>query len=260
MAAYRSKMMLSLGSVISAFVDIHTVIPTQKTGAHLLCGTHTKRLSQFYRCEEGEEVPRENQVRGIETGNGWLIQTNERPLVETDKQIQLTPVPMDEVLENTFEGDSIYYLVPSASTSNQVWQVLASIVRKNEIAMISKCALGSRQNEKMWKLGLFRGYLVLRELVYPEAIKATPEIPDATIDKQTAALVDQFVENLVSSWDSFDTSDPNLKRLDAWMQAGKLIEDPDVQVKEVSAVPLLDSLREAVEENKKRAKIRKKVS
>lgn len=247
-------MMLSLGSVIQAQVDIHTVIPTVKSGAHLLCATHTKRVSQFYRCEEGEEVAWGELARGIETAEGWKVQTDPPPRSEADKTIPLTPVPLNELLEQTFEGPAIYYLVPNAAAANQVWQVLAQIVKRGKIALISKMALGERQNEKMWRLDLFRGYLVLRELVYPEVIKAVPEIPEAKIDKQISTLVDQFVENLVSSWDSFDSSDPNIKRFDAWIQAGTTVAGPEVQVKEVSPAPLLDSLRHAVETTKKARK------
>lgn len=256
MNSYRKGMMLSLG-VISASVDLYAVVPTDKArSTRMLCPTHHEPLKQQYICEQGENlhpVARDEAVRGIETVNGWIIAPDEeKPSAETSKQLELTPVATAVLSERTFEGPAIYYLTPSSAVSMQAWEVLVGILKKGKISLVTKNALGQSAREKLWKLDLFCGYLVMRELVYPEAIRPVPDILHVKVDKKITVLVEQFVENLLTDWDSLDSSDSNARRFDEWMAAGKtVITQPTTQT-ESSPVPLLEALQEAVIEKKAR--------
>lgn len=259
MSSFRSKLTLSLGSVISAQVDLHSVLPSTKSQTRMLCGEHTEPVKMAWQCPgKGEAqahyVYGDQIVRGVENAEGWTIVTGTKPEVEIDKKtIGLVPIPAVEVERNTFVGEAIYYLTPSGPSAHQVWQILAGIVKKGKVALITKAAF--TPNEKMYRLDTFRDYLVLRELVYPDKIADTPAVPEGKVDKAMTTLVDQFVDNLLTSWDGFDSSDANTKRFDAWIATGKTVINPDVPVKEQGnqAADLMETLKRAVESAQKKS-------
>lgn len=243
-------MLLSLG-VISASVDLYTVVPTDKDRTtRLLCPTHLVPLKQSYVCsQEGESINMADAKRGMETSTGWVIAPEaDKPHAEANKQLVLTPISAAVLSDKTFEGPSVYYLAPSTAAAMQTWEVLSGIVRKGKIALVAKSALGEKAREKLWKLDLFQGFLVLREMVYPEAIRPAPEILHVKVSKEITTLVDQFVENLTAEWDSLDVSDANARRFDEWMAAGKtIITDTEVPpARDTSPIDLLAALQEAV--------------
>lgn len=262
MGSFRSKMMISLGTIISAQVDLHSVLPTVKSATRLLCEEHHVPLKQTYQCpgtEKAEPHGNVRVVRGVEAPDGWVLLTEPKPTTEEvkpeidKKSLALYPVPAADVEANTVVGESIYYLAPSSPASNQVWAILASIIKKGKVALLTKGTF--TPNEKMYRLESFRGYLVLRELVFPDKISEAPPTPEVKVDKDMAKLVEQFVDNLVAPWEDFDSTDTNAKRFDAWVAKGKLVPLPDVQVKDASStspINLMETLKQAVENAKKK--------
>ena len=258
MPSFRSKMMLSLG-LIQAQVDLHTVLPTVKSTTRMLCGEHIVPLKQYYQCPGTDKAEAHSDVdivRGVPNAEGWTILTQPKPEADNDvdkKSLSLYPIPAFEVEVNTFAGDSIYYVVPSGKASDQTWAILAQVIKKGKVALVTKAAF--TPNEKMYRLELFRGYLVLRELVFPDKIAETPPVPEGKVDKAMASLVEQFIDNLVEPWDNFDSSDTNAKRFDAWLATGKQVAGPEVRVKDAdssSPINLMETLKQAVEDAKKK--------
>jgi non-homologous end joining protein Ku len=221
----------------------------------MLCEEHHVPLKQYLQCPGTDDAEPHNDVnivRGVEAPDGWVILTTPKPTAEEvkpeidKKALNLYPIPASEVEANTVVGESIYYLAPSTAASYQVWAILAAIVKKGKGAFTP--------NEKMYRLESFRGYLVLRELVFPDKISETPPTPEVKVDRAMAGLVEQFVDNLVAPWDAFDSSDTNAKRFDAWVAQGKHVPLPDVHVKDASStspINLMETLRQAVENAKK---------
>lgn len=224
--SYRKGLQLSLG-LIQAQVDLHTVLPSKSsTGLKRLCPDHHALVKQQNVCSaEDHAIPWGGWVMGQETPSGWkIVQATDKPEESAAETLDLSPVPAKELTDNTFDGDAIYFCKPTNDASNEAWQVFINIAKKDKVALVAKGAL-RRGQPKLWRLGVFRDYLVLREIAFPEAIKDTPEAPDVKVPKQTTLLVDQFVNQLMTEWDKLDTEDTGTKRIKEWLDSGDLIED-----------------------------------
>lgn len=249
-ASYRKGLVLSLGSVVQTTVDLHSAVPSQKpTGMHRMCPEHKLRVSQTHKCPEGHEV--ENFILGKPTPNGVKLAPDDpKPESEADDVLELRPVPAKEVDDNTFYGKSIYYMKPHPATV-QAWLALQSIVSKGKVALVTKGAL-RRGSEKMWRIDSFRDYLVLREMVFPEDIRAVPEEVEDKLEKGTISLISQFLENLETTWDNIDTVDRSREELMKWIESGDTLEGTEVESidRTDNAKSLIDQLQEAVNRTK----------
>lgn len=248
--SYRKGLTISLG-LISAQVDLHTVAPEVKSGLNRLCAEHIVKLRQKYECPgtadaEAHDVPWGSWVMGLETNDGYrLVDADQRPSVEATSGLTLVPVPRTDLESSTFEGDSIYYAAPSNEHTGQAWAVLSRVVQEGDVALIAKGALRKGPTEKIWRLSSFNGYLVLREVRFPEEIKASPEAPAVTVDDNQYAVVKQFIDGLTTAWDDFDSSNAMAARMSDWLSTGT-----DVNATEASAavVPdLFEALRASLE-------------
>jgi non-homologous end joining protein Ku len=223
--AYRKGLTLSLG-LISAQVDLHTVAPKSKTGLNRLCPEHTVKLKQKYECPgtsaaEAHDVPWGSWVMGVDTGDGFkVVNEEERPTIEAAGGFTLVPVPRTDLEASTFEGDGIYYVAPNTEHSDQAWAILNRVVQEGEVALITKGAMRKGPTEKIWRLSSFNGYLVLREIRFPEEIKPSPEAPEVPIDDTQYALVQQFLGGLTTAWEDFDSSNAMAARMQEWLGTG----------------------------------------
>ena len=103
-----------------------------------------------------------------------------------------------------------------------------------------------RQFRRLWKVTTFRGYLVLREVVFPNNITDTPESVDFKVDAATNKLVNQFVDNLMTSWEDVDTTDSLEDQITAWLESGESIERPEGERAEVTTGQAGDDLKESI--------------
>jgi hypothetical protein len=240
MGAYKTNLILSLG-LISASVDLNTVAPRTTSGLNRICPDHAIKLKQQYICagtetDEGHVVPWGTWDMGAETGDGYKVVNQEaRPRVEGASGLSLVPVPRKDLEAATFEGDGIYYASPSSELVQESWAILNKVVQ-GKSALIAKGALRAGTNtEKIWRLTTFNGYLVLREIRFPENIKPKPEMPKAKPDKATMDLVSQFIDKLSVEWSEFDATDTMAARMSEWMGDGT-----DVETQAADAVEPLD--------------------
>lgn len=246
-SSYRKGLTLSLGSVIQTQVDLFSVVPSQQRDSlHRMCPTHKVRLVQAHKCPEGDhEVASTEWVMGRENGSVLQIApATAKPQVEAQDVLELKPVPASEVNASTFEGNGIYYAKPSAATS-QAWLALQAILEKGKIALIAKGAF-RRGSDKLWRLQVFNGYLVLREIVFPEDIREAPEPLDTKLEKGTLTLVEQYLEGLITSWDKIDTTNRSREELQKWLESGesKAIEGPPAS-DEAAGLSLMEQLKQA---------------
>ena len=98
----------------------------------------------------------------------------------------------------------------------------------------------------MWRLDLFRDYLVLREIAFPDVIKDVPDPVDIKVDKATQDLVTQFVDGLMTSWDKFDSTNTMKNKMDTWMLSGETIEAVEGKLVETPGLDLNAALAAAI--------------
>jgi len=225
MAKYKKNLTLSLG-LISAQVDLDVVAPRQRTGLSRICREHHVKLNQKYVCQgtadaEPHDVPWGEWELGMDTGDGWKIpKVEEKPEVEVKAGLTLVPVPRKDLEAHTIEGEGMYYAEPSNDLALQTWTILNKIVAKGKVALVAKAAIRGGTNEKIWRLGTFNNYLVLREIRFPEAIMPAPAIKEFKVDRDTLAMAESFIEGLTKEWADFDTTDEMARRMEEWMSGG----------------------------------------
>ncbi len=258
MGSYRKGLTLSLGSIVQTQVDLQAIIPAKRSGLRLLCPEHHIPLKQQYRCyndEEGHVVT--EAVKGAQVPEGWkIVQEGDRPQHLATKGLELIPVPAKDLDSQTVLGSGFYYCQPSSTIGLESWAVFQRILSKGKVALIARGAL--RQGaEKIWRLTVFRDYLALQELVFPEEIRSTPEQVDVKVSRPVQQLVDQFVDQLLVDWDKFDSKDHNKEEIQKWLDAGELVEVDtnlpvagDLQTQVAKVIDLQAALKEAVDKAK----------
>lgn len=246
-SSYRKGLTLSLGSVIQTQVDLYSVVPSSKgESLHRLCPTHKLQLNQVHKCPEGHEVLSSEWVMGRDTATGMQIApTYARPQVEASDMLELRPVPINDIEGNTFDGPGIYYAKPTPATI-QAWLAIQAILKAGKVALIAKGAFRKGQ-DKMWRIQNFRDYLVLREIVFPEDIRDTPEPEDTTLEKGTLTLVQQFLEGLMTTWDDIDTTNRSREQLREWLENGESIETKPREDNTGAAASLIEQLKQATQ-------------
>jgi non-homologous end joining protein Ku len=210
-------------------------------------------LNQTYVCLNLEEnegkahgVEWGQWVLGADTADGFkIVNQDEKPKIDKTDALILTPVPTKEIEANTIEGSAIYYAQPSSAAGHQAWAIMHKVVRTGKTTLMTKGALRSGR-EKLWKVTTFREYLVLREIVFPENITDTPETVDFKVDAATNKLVNQFVENLMTSWEDVDTTDTLEDQITAWLEAGESADRPEGERAEVTTGQAGDDLKESI--------------
>ena len=234
---------------IVASVNLLTVLPSPKSDTHRYCPKHRVRLNQQYICTEGDGHPVEygQWVLGADTAGGFkLVDQDSKPKVDRTDTLTLTPVPAKEIEANTIEGPAIYYCQPSTAAGHQAWAIMHKVVKTGKTALITKGALRAGR-ERLWRVTTFRGYLVLREIVFPDNITDTPEGVDFKVDAATGKLVATFVENLTTSWEDVDTTDSLEDQITAWLASGESIDRPEGEAKEVTTGQAGDDLKASIE-------------
>ena len=240
MASYRKNLTLSLGP-ISTQVDLEAAAPTKKSPLNRICPEHTVKLSQNYQCPgtgeaEAHDVPWNTWRMGLPTEDGYkVVNTETKPKNESSTGLKLTPVPRAELESSTFEGPGLYYAKPSSEHQYETWGIFSKLA-DTDMAFVARGALRKGTGtEKLWRVTSFNGYLVLREILFPDNLNPAPVERGTSADDEMLGLVGQFVEKLRTDWVDFDSSDAMAARLESWMSDGE-----NYTADEAPAAPVVD--------------------
>lgn len=250
--SYRKALTLNIG-VIQTTVDLTAVIPsTDRPQAKRLCPEHHIQLKQAHRCPAGHIV--DEPILGYSDGDRWRLDDGNKPEIAAAIGMELTPVPVKQLAEHTFDGPSAYWLAPSQETSLQGWHVIRSILAKKKVAFICKGTLRRGSAEKLWRIGLFQDHLIMREIVFPDRIRPHPKVPKVALKRELVALAQQFVETVTDDWKDIDTTDIGTQAVKQWIET--LPSVPKQEATEQAADPkqsaadLMEALKAAVEGKK----------
>lgn len=259
MGAYKKGFWLKLGP-IGAMVDINSVIPSSKpTGLRRLCPEHHTPLNMAMKCvsEETEHIVEWNTwVNGKEVpGMKWAI-VEDAPRFSADSEVQLVVVQAKEVDAATFMEGSVYYLESDSHTTD-AWELLRRFASDPKLAVIGKATFRAGPTRKMWRLTTFRGFLVLRELKFPEAIRETPEMPTVKLAKELVAMAKQYVEANTVQFAKFDSGNEAIAQFEAIVATAPKVEfkggviPPGSDASKV--IDLTEALEAALGKTKKKA-------
>ena len=221
MGAYKKNLVLKLGP-LSAAVDLNAVVPSTRSGLRRLCPEHHQPVIQGYKCPEGLHEVIE-WVSGAATDEGWrIVRADEKPAFPADEAVDLVPVPADQLEANTFEGGSFYYCQPSSIAHALTWEILHKTLSQKNVALVAKAAL-RQGTRKLWRLEVFRDYLTLRELTFPEVIRGTPERFETTVPRDMMKLVKEFTQQMMTDWDKVDVADESKPLVEQWIAEGDFV-------------------------------------
>jgi len=225
---------------MSTQVDLVSVKPSKKSELNRVCPEHTVKLNQTYHCP-GTKDAKAHPVAwgtwnmGAPTEDGYrVVPQDTKPTVEGVGGLKLVPVPREQLENATFEGEGVYYAQPSNEHQYQAWGALSSIA-DSDVALVAKGALRKGSREPLWRVSTFNGYLVLREIHFPENINPPPAERGEQADDEMMELVSKFVEGLVVDWGDFDSSDSMAARIEAWAAGGN-----DVVTETQEDAPVID--------------------
>ena len=251
--AYRKDIALTIGP-ITTLVNLHSVVPSSSgSKTKRVCPDHKIPLNQKMMCPKDKEIFEWGEwLDAVETAEGWrAVSQAERPTMDqASKSLDLVPVPVKEIENNSFEGESTYWLEPSNEVSLTTWSILVQQLKTGTIVFVTRGGFSKGGREKLWKLELFRGYPILRELRFPDTIRDAPEAEPVKVDKETKELVNNFIESRMSEWDDIDTTDNLQAQFEKWVQAGELISVAESTSSEPKQTheDMLANLKRAVEE------------
>lgn len=256
--AYRKEIALTIGP-INTLVNLYTVVPGKGKSQTVkwICADHKTPVKQQYICPEDEKVFEWGTwSQAVKTPDGWkLVDPEARPtLEEASKVLELQPVATSDIGDNSFEGESVYWLEPSNEASMQTWSILVKQLKTRNIVFLTRGGFSKGGKEKLWKVELFRNFPVLRELRFPETITDPPEAEPVRVDKETTDLVKQFIDSRMATWEDIDTTDNLQAQFEKWVASGKEVKvaelDDDSKPRQ-SPEDLIAQLQEAVKAAKK---------
>jgi hypothetical protein len=250
MPAYKKNLLLQIGPIPTA-VNLHTVKPSRNKSSSVrrICPEHLVPITQQNVCEEDDThkiFAWGEWADAVETPEGWklLKDTDRPPEDEPVDSMNLIPVPAQEIRDHTFDGDNLYYCEPSSDAYLLSWEILNRQMKAGKVAFLCRGSLRTNSKTKLWKYELFQGYPVLREVMFPEAIKPAPDTDRSTkIDKATQSLVSEFIKQSMSSWDNVDTTDDWQTRFNEWINTG---EDVQVKVPDGDGTKVLQTQHEMI--------------
>jgi non-homologous end joining protein Ku len=255
MGSYKKGLLLSLG-LVKVQVDLHATAVSNRSPFKRLCPEHKATTKNRIWCEEGDhEVPFQDAASGASTPDGYrLVTKSNKPEFLASQELELIPVPVKELDENTYPSGGSYYCQPTAPTA-EAWAVFKAVLAKRKVAFVAKGQLRNGQ-QKLWRLNLVNNYLTLQEIVYPEHVRATPEIVTAKPSREHLRLMQTLVDAATVSITDVDMTDDNAPRIAEWVASGELTDIKDGSVaKDVmpQVIDLQEALARSVEAQKKTA-------
>jgi non-homologous end joining protein Ku len=204
--AAASDVAIGLG-LIRTTVD---VVPARRSDGEakfkLICPhcTTPTRGAQTYICthDEDHQFTSDEADRAIEVDKVLKRVTTDEiaAIKETDLppgEINFTPVPAAEIEAATLPSGALYRLRPKAD-NDQAYGLFAAIVSDPAWAFIGELTM--RSSQKFYRASVWKGQVVLQELVRPSEFHDADSI-NITIDPRLAAVSAKLVETLAESFD-----------------------------------------------------------
>ncbi len=255
------KGFLKVGELVCP-VALYTAISTsERVSLHMLNRKTGHRLHrQFVDRETGEEVEREDQVKGYQTGPDDYVVLDPEEIAaavpQSDKTLAVESfIPCDQVDDLYF--DRPYYLAPSGTGADKAYEVLREGLRKKKVAALASAILFRRVRTLLIRAsgdGLIATTLNFDYEVRP-AKDAFADIPVIKIKKEMLDLARHIIETKAGTFDPSSFEDKYEAALVDLVQAkmeGRTIKPPKAPA-QGKVVDLMDALRRSADANKAKA-------
>ncbi|HVY59412.1 MAG TPA: Ku protein [Xanthobacteraceae bacterium] len=204
---YYWKGYLKLSLVSCAVAMVPASSTSERTRFHNLNRQTGNRLRQRMVDEEtGEEVPREDRIRGYEVEKGRYVEVTDEELeevaLESTHTIEIESfVPRAEIDKRYL--DQPYYLVPSDKVSEEAFAVIREAMRDENRVAVGRVVLYRREHLVAIE-ALGKGMLVTTLRYASEVRSEQPyfeEIPDRKVPQEMADLARHIIEQKAAHFD-----------------------------------------------------------
>lgn len=200
----RANVPIKLGPFVSIPVTIETAVEKEES-LHTVCvaGHEPTRIKQSIACPTCQAT--EGFKKGKPEGSGYIIRDADdlKDAGKADDSIKdtltITAHNLDDVLQHTLPGDTVYYLSPGKGAADAYAVLHAIVANHPELALVTEFAPKSKA--AMWRLGLFGNVLTLNKHVWPEDVRQTPAIPAVDVDSKMVEMGDTLLEQLFQEFD-----------------------------------------------------------
>lgn len=246
-------------SLVTCAVAMAPVITTRdKTRFNMLNRATTNRLSMRMIDSVTEEiVERDDQVKGYEHAKGQYTQVEEEDFdtiaLESKHTIELTEFVDEVELDPLYFGDS-HYLMPDDEVAVEAYAVIRDAMRAAKVAGIARVTVNKRER---WVAVTPRGKgILLTTMRYPYEIRDERQvfdrIGDEKPDAKAVTAMEEIIDEMSGHWDTSwfrDRYEEALGKVLKAKQSGKTIKaaEPEKANAETNVVNLMDTLRRAIE-------------
>jgi DNA end-binding protein Ku len=205
--------------------------------------------------ETGEEVPREQQVKGYQISKGSTVEVEEEDLekiaLESTRVMEITKfVPREEIDPLYF--DRPYFLAPNDDASQEAFAVIRDAMRKKEIGALATVIMHERDHVVL--LEPRESGMLATTLRSPEEVRDAKDVFRGTKSKVGGELLEvaqMLIEKKMGKFQPSEFQDhyeAALKALIKAKKAGRKIkefEPPEMPAKPSS---VLEALRESLKQ------------
>ncbi|MDS9468864.1 Ku protein [Paracoccus sp. MBLB3053] len=242
---------------LSCPVALYTASSTSdRISFHLINRKTGNRLRrEFADSESGEVVPREDQVKGYETGSGdHVILTPEElseAIPDSDKTLAVSGF-LDCGQIDKLYFDKPYYLAPSDPTGHEAYALIREGMRKKDVAALAQTVLFRRMRVLLIRAD--NAGLIAHTLNFDYEVRAPSEvfddIPARKIKGEMLDLAKHIIATKTGTFDPVAFDDRYELALADLIKAkaeGKKIKRPARRAK-AQVVDLMAALRESAEQ------------
>lgn len=244
--------------LVSVPVKLYTAVRDRSVRFHQLEQGTGSRI-RYRRVSEttGEEVPREDIVRGYELGDGRYVTVTDDDL-DAAAPARTRTIDIEDFVDlaavDPVYFDSTYYLGPADPTANRAYALLHEAMRQSGRAAIGRFVL--RSKERLVALRTIDGALALQTMHFHDEVEdpSIAEPPGAEdVSDRELAVAEQLIDSLATDWKPERYADTYRERVLETLEAkarGEQIVAPEPEAEPADVVDLVAALRASVERTK----------
>jgi DNA end-binding protein Ku len=207
--------------------------------------------------ETGDEVPRDQQVKGYEISKGSTVQVEEEDLdkiaLEGTHVMEITKfVPREQIDPLYF--DRPYFLAPNDNASQEAFAVLREAMRKKEIGGLATLIMHERDHVVLLEprdLGMLATMLRSPEEVR-DAKEAFRSVKKVKVGGELLDVAEMLIERKMGKFDPLEFKDHYegaLKALLKAKKAGRKIKEIELPAEPTKPSSVLEALKKSLSES-----------
>jgi DNA end-binding protein Ku len=243
-ASWRGFLKLSLVSCPIRVMPAVTL--TGRTRFHnIVRGTEQRVELRAHDAETGEEVEREDLVKGYEAGKGHFVTVSDEELsalaVESSRTLDLETFVPEGELDRIYYDDS-YYLAPDGPVADETFRVVRAALAREKMIGIGHFVIASRERVVVLEP---RGKGLMMTTLRPAAevrkpAEAFEDVSDKAPDAKMVELAGDIIDKMTASFDPDEFEDRYETALRKLVEAKAKGRKPPAAKEEREKAPVID--------------------